>query len=148
MNIYKTNCAPVRHASPVDRLASELFGRDISHFFGSDDHFTRSARVNIVERKDDFQVQVLAPGFSKEDLKLNIEGDVLTITGEHKAENLNEGERITRREFSTASFKRSFTLPKTVKADAVSATYEAGVLAVSIPKAEEAKPQTRTIEIR
>lgn len=146
--MYKNNCAPVRYASPVDRLASELFGRDISHFFGSDDHFTRSARVNIVERKDDFQVQVLAPGFTKEDLKLNIEGDNLTITGEHKASDLAEGDRYTRREFSAASFKRSFTLPKTVKADAVSATYEAGVLTVSIPKSEESKPVARMVEIR
>jgi HSP20 family protein len=148
MTLYRTSCVPARHASPVDRLASGIFGRDIAQFFGSDDVFTRAPRVNIVERKDDFQVQVLAPGFRKEELKMDIANDVLTISGEHSNEQLSEGERYTRREFSTTSFKRSFTLPKEVKSDAIVATYENGVLNVNIPKSEESKPQTRTIEIR
>jgi len=141
---YRTPASP---ASPVDRLASELFGQSIDRFFGNDGFADHAPRVNIVERPDDFKLEVLAPGFDKKDLKVNMVNDSLTISGEHTVENQDEDERYTRREFNRSSFERSFVIPKSVKADAIQAEYMNGVLKVIIPKTEESKPQERNISI-
>lgn len=140
--------SPASAASPVDRLASEIFGQSLGRLFGSDGFMDHAPRVNIVESNDDFRVDVQAPGFDKKDLKVEMVDDLLTIRGEHTEEAAqNEEVRWTRREFSRSSFERSFTLPKSVQADAIKAEYVNGVLRLTIPKAEEAKPKTRTISI-
>ncbi len=140
--------APVAPASPVDRLASEIFGSNIARFFGSDGLMDHAPRVNIVESTDDFRVDVQAPGFDKKDLKVEMVDDTLTIRGEHTEEASTEEMRWTRREFSRSNFERSFVLPKSVKAEAIKADYVNGVLRLTIPKTEEAKPKTRSISIR
>lgn len=140
--------SPVIAASPVDRLASEIFGQSIGRIFGNDGLLDSAPGVNIVESKEGFRVEVQAPGFDKKDLKVEMLDDVLTIRGEHTEEaNSNEDVRWTRREFSRSSFERSFSMPKTVQADAITAEYVNGVLKLTIPKAEEAKPKTRSISI-
>lgn len=141
--------SPVTVASPVDRLASEIFGQSIGRLFGSDGFMDHAPRVNIVENNDEFRVEMQAPGFDKKDLKVEMVDDVLTIRGEHTEESgQNEDVRWTRREFSRSSFERSFTLPKQVQADAIKAEYVNGVLQLMIPKSEEARPKTRNISIR
>lgn len=141
--------SPVTAASPVDRLASEIFGQSIGRLFGSDGFMDHAPRVNIVENNDEFRVEMQAPGFDKKDLKVEMVDDVLTIRGEHTEESgQNEDVRWTRREFSRSSFERSFTLPKQVQADAIKAEYVNGVLQLMIPKSEEARPKTRNISIR
>ncbi len=142
---YRT---PASAASPVDRLASEIFGSDIARFFGRDGNSDFTPRVNIVETTEHFRVDVQAPGFDKKDLKVEMLDDTLTIRGEHTEEGKKEEERWTRREFSRSSFERSFVLPKTVKADSITADYVNGVLRLTIPKAEESKPKTRSISVR
>ena len=106
--------------------------------------------VNIKENADAFTVEVAAPGFNKGDFKLELNHDLLTIASEKKLENeTKEGEQFTKREFSYQSFSRSFTLPQTADGDRIEANYENGILVVSIPKREEAKPKpARTIEIQ
>ncbi|MBL0128875.1 MAG: Hsp20/alpha crystallin family protein [Flavobacteriales bacterium] len=139
---------PSRSATfPVDRLASEIFGSNIGRFFGSDGFPEHAPRVNIVEGNTDFRVEVQAPGFDKKDLKVEMLEDTLTIRGEHTTEDNTEEERYTRREFSRSSFERSFMLPKSVKGDAIKADYVNGVLKLTIPKMEESKPKTRSIDI-
>jgi HSP20 family protein len=77
-----------------------------------------------------------------------VKDDILVISGEHKTEQNVDNEKYTRREFSYASFNRSFALPETIDSDAISATYENGILKVSIPKKEEVvKNKTRQIEV-
>ncbi|MBK9176151.1 MAG: Hsp20/alpha crystallin family protein [Flavobacteriales bacterium] len=140
--------SPVSAASPVDRLASEIFGQSIGRLFGSDGFPEHSPRVNIIESIDDFRVEMQAPGFDKKDLKVEMVNDTLTISGEHTEEAVQNDEvRWTRREFGRSSFERSFTLPKSVQAEAIKAEYVNGVLTLTIPKAEEAKPKTRSISI-
>lgn len=134
-------------ASPFGDLMNEFLGRDIGHFFGSDDLKRNVPSVNIVERTDAFELQMLAPGFSKEDLKLSIENDVLTISADKKTEALKETERYTRREFAHSTFSRGFRLPETVNTEGIKADLTDGVLHVHIPKAEAAKPKTREISI-
>lgn len=104
--------------------------------------------VNIVERDDAFAIEVAAPGLAKEDFKIEVENDLLTISFEKKAEKEEKG-RYTKREFSYTSFSRSFTLPEgVVDADAIDARYENGVLHLNLPKREEVKPKPkRTIAI-
>lgn len=96
--------------------------------------------VNIKEDEDKFVVEVATPGLKKEDLSISVDNDVLTISSVKKGE---EPEGYSRKEFSYESFSRSFTLPETVNGEAISASYEYGILAVSIPKKEEAKPKPK-----
>ena len=105
--------------------------------------------VNIKETDTSFEVELSAPGKSKEDFNIEVDNDLLTISSEFKSENTTTEEgKFTRREFSYSSFRRSFTLPETVKEDDIKANYENGILKISLPKREEALPKPkRLIEI-
>ena len=105
--------------------------------------------VNIKENPDAFTVEVAAPGFDKNDFKLELNHNTLTVSSEKKVESeTKENEVFTKREFSYQSFSRSFTLPMIPDGERISANYENGILLVSIPKKEEAKPKpSRMIEI-
>ncbi|MCO5275899.1 MAG: Hsp20/alpha crystallin family protein [Flavobacteriales bacterium] len=139
---------PVDEAFPVDRLASEIFGSNIAHLLGSDGLSIHTPRVNITERTKDYRLEMEAPGFDKKDLKVDLQEDTLTIRGEHATEERKEEERYTRKEFSRASFERSFMLPNTADAAKVAADYANGVLTLTIPKREESKPKSRQISIK
>lgn len=107
--------------------------------------------VNIRETNDSFEVEMAAPGMTKKDFRIELDNNLLTISSEKKQENeQKEGDRYTKREFSYQSFQRSFSLPKdVVDDDKIRARYEDGVLRLSIPKKEEAKPRPpKQIEIR
>jgi HSP20 family protein len=98
--------------------------------------------VNICEDDNSFMVDVVAPGFKKEDFKINMDDDILTISAESKQENKEgDGKEYSRREYSYSSFTRSFQLPENAKAEAIGARYEDGILKITIPKAEQ-KPKT------
>ena len=103
-----------------------------------------------MEGPDDYKVEVQAPGFDKKDLKIEMVDDTLTIRGEHTREQNgnNEEQRWMRREFSRNAFERSFILPQSVQGDSIRAEFLNGVLRLTIPKSEEAKPKMRTIEIQ
>ena len=106
--------------------------------------------VNIKEDDDGFEVEMSAPGLDKKDFNIELNNSVLTISSEKEVENeTKEGQQFTRKEFSYQSFSRSFTLPETVEGEKIKAKYENGVLSVSIPKKEEAKPKpVKQIEIK
>ncbi|MCB9170815.1 MAG: Hsp20/alpha crystallin family protein [Flavobacteriales bacterium] len=137
-----------RLMSPFNELVNEFFGRDLSQFLGSDDTRNTLPSVNIVERNKDYKLDLLAPGFGKKDLKVNVENNVLTISAEKKVEDLKENERFTRREFAHRSFTRSFRLPEGVEHEHIKAEYNDGVLSLMIPKVEEVKPATKEISIQ
>lgn len=101
--------------------------------------------VNIQETDDNFTVAVAVPGKSKEDFNIELDNDVLTISSEEKKENeVSENNwKYTRKEFSYSSFKRAFSLPDTVDGEKISASYNNGVLEISLPKKEEAKVQPK-----
>jgi len=116
--------------------------------FFSDRLMTRVPAANISETADRFHIELAAPGLKKEDFKLKLERDVLTIS----AEQANQDEALERnyakREFSYSSFVRAFTLPESANAEGIEAKYIDGVLCIDIPKREEAKMVTRQIEIK
>lgn len=90
--------------------------------------------VNVTESKDAFKVNVAAPGFRKEDFKLEVRNGYLTISGESTASKEDQEETFTRREYAYNTFSRSFGLPDNVNAEAISAQYADGVLKVTLPK--------------
>jgi len=97
--------------------------------------------VNIKENEDDFTLELATPGLQKEDFKLEVNNDILTISAEVKAD--ENKEKYSKREFSPQSFKRSFTLQETLESEHITAQYKNGILLVTIPKKEEAKPKAK-----
>ncbi len=103
-------------------------------------------RVNVLESEKELILSLAIPGVSKEEVKVVVQDDVLTISGERKFNKEEKTEKFVRREFHEGSFSRSFTLPNTVDAANVKADYKNGILEVRIPKREEAKP--REVEVK
>ena len=105
--------------------------------------------VNVKESDDLFEIEVAAPGMKKDDFKIDLDNNRLTISSEHKEENVDENDNYTRKEFSYQSFSRSFTIPENVvNGEKISAKYCDGVLCVKLPKREEVKPKpARQIKI-
>ena len=107
--------------------------------------------VNVKETNDAFCIEVAAPGMKRENFKVELQNDMLTISSEIQNQHEENGQEggYTRREFSYQSFQRSFELPKNVvDEDKIKARYENGLLLLSIPKREEAKPRPpKLIEI-
>ena len=101
--------------------------------------------MDLVETDDHFVLRADLPGMSEDDVKIELEDNTLTVSGERKAEHESEGEGYYRVERASGSFSRSLTLPQGVDAEAVSASFDRGVLEVRIPKPEQRKP--RRIEI-
>ena len=132
---------------PFNDMLGGVLGRDISQFFGHDDLGQFTPRVNITETPEKFVVSLRVPGFTKDELKIRTEKDTLTVKGEKVSNTANENERFLRREFQASSFSRSFRLPETVKIEGIQAEHVHGVLHVSIPKTEPAKPVSREISI-
>ena len=98
--------------------------------------------VNITENKDDYKVSVAAPGLKKDDFKIDLEGNMLTVSCEREDSKEDKEARYTRKEYSYSSFQRSFALPEEINQEKIEATYEDGVLKVVLPKKDEAKKMT------
>lgn len=105
--------------------------------------------VNISEDDKSYCVDIVAPGFKKEDFKINVEDDMLTISGEAKSESTekDESKQYSRREYSHSSFTRSFKLPDNAKDDHISANFTDGILKLNIPKSEQQVKTTKEIKI-
>lgn len=135
----------IRRNEIFPSLFDDFFSRDLWNL-SMDNHSSTNTTipaVNIRETSENFEVEMAAPGMTKNDFKVELDGNVLTITSERNNEReLKEGERFTRKEFSYQSFQRTFQLAKNVvDADKIEAKYENGVLRLMIPKKEEAKPK-------
>ena len=101
---------------------------------------------DVFEDKDAVKIVAEIPGVAAEDVKISLENNLLTLRGEKKQQAEEKNERVHRYERSYGTFERSFTLPATVDASNINASYEHGVLAVTLPKAEKARP--RQIEVQ
>lgn len=100
--------------------------------------------VNVRETNDAFHIEVAAPGMKRDDFKVELDNNFLTISAEveQKNENTDERDGYTRREFSYQSFQRSFALPENkVEGEKIAAKYVDGILNITVPKKEEAKPK-------
>jgi HSP20 family protein len=101
--------------------------------------------MDLVETEDHFVLRADLPGLGEDDVKLEVEDRVLTVSGERKTEQTEKSEGFYRVERATGAFSRSLTLPKGVDADAVTARFDRGVLEVRIPKPQERKPRRISI---
>jgi HSP20 family protein len=101
--------------------------------------------LDVHEDKDGYSIRVELPGMKREEIEVSIQDDALIISGERKAESVAEGTEVHRQERFYGKFSRALTLPAAVAGDKVKAAYKDGVLTVSLPKAEEAKPRQITI---
>lgn len=144
----------------LERWPSDFFGiqRDINRLF---DNFFRGGMqsdepmsafwtpaVDIAEQENEYIVTMDLPGVAKEDVTISLESNILTIRGERKQEKEVKNKSLHRVERTYGSFQRSFTLPTTVKSDKIDALFKDGVLQVTLPKSEEAKPKQIEVKVR
>ncbi len=139
-------------------LPSPAFGKWIDNLFNTtladvigNDYMLTHPSVNIVEQDNQFVMELAAPGLDKKDFNLQIENDQLIISAEKKSEREeSESGKFTRREFNYSAFRRSFMLDDNIQREGISASYENGVLRITLPKKEETwkKPSAKSIEIQ
>lgn len=103
--------------------------------------------VDIHERDDAYVIEAELPGLAKEDIKVSIENNVLTLRGERSSEKKDHRGEYLRMERSYGSFVRSFTLPTTIKSEKAEAEYRDGILTITVPKADEAKPRNIDLKV-
>ncbi len=131
-----------RNRSMLPTFFSDFFDGDTMNY----EFINKSTMpaVNIKETKDDFVVEVAAPGMKKDDFKIELDNNLLMISSEKEEEHeeKQEGE-YTRKEFMYQSFRRSFTVPKTIEDGKIEATYNEGILSIRLPKKEEAKQKPK-----
>jgi HSP20 family protein len=153
MNIQRYQPYPASELSRAfDRLAAlreemdGLFDNSFRSFFGVPGSFsTWSPAIDVYQDKDQFTVVAEAPGMKKEDLDLSLHNGVLTISGERKRE--EKSEQGYRSERFVGRFQRSVTLPASIDASKVKASYQDGLLKVVLPKSEEAKPKQIEVSV-
>ncbi|MFI5185624.1 MAG: Hsp20/alpha crystallin family protein [Chitinophagales bacterium] len=145
MTVVKFNNKPANGFSLLDNFFNE-----IPTFFKDD--FSSSMKdfvpVNVKETKEAYQLDVVAPGFEKNDFKIDLEKNILTISVEKKNEIKNESEKQIRNEYSYRSFKRSFTLDEKIDAEKIDAKYVNGVLTLNLPRKAEVKESAKQISIQ
>jgi HSP20 family protein len=98
--------------------------------------------VNITEQMDGYRVALAAPGLKKEDFKIDVDGNMLTISSEKEVKKEEKDDKFTRKEYNFSSFSRTFTLPEEINKEKIEAKYEDGVLNILLPRREEAKKPT------
>ena len=139
----------VKHGYPrnINFLFDEIFN-SFPTTWGTDSNKSSSTpKVNIHETKDAYLLDLSAPGLNKEDLKVNAENGLLTISFEKKEDSQTEEVKTIKREFSYASFSRSFSLDDKIDVEGIQAKYENGVLKLNLPKKEEVKINPKAITV-
>ena len=152
------HCTPVRDVrrwTPVADLTAEIqkMEKDFDRIFdrttgalGADVRTDAiSPRLDVTENEDGFTIQIELPGVEKKDVKITVTNGVLSVSGEKKPHNEGKGVTLHRAERSFGTFEGSFTLPPAAQSDKIGATFSNGVLTLTVPKPEQAKP--REIEV-
>ena len=134
----------------LNSLMEDLF-TELPELFKND--FNKSAwkgfaPVNVKEYENAYEVELVAPGFLKEDFKINLENDILTISAGKKAEEKKDTAKQVRSEYNFKSFKRSFTIDEKIDATNIDAKYVNGVLTLNFPKKAEVKASAKEIKIQ
>jgi len=127
---------------------NDVFDSIFNDTFFSDRMVARVPAVNISESENNYHVELAAPGLKKEDFKLNLERNQLSISVEQTTEQQDNQKNYSKREYSYSSFVRSFTLPESADHANIEASYTDGILRIDIAKREEAKAIRRQIEIK
>ena len=126
----------------------DIFESFFNDSFFSDRMVSRVPAVNICETENEYRFELAAPGLKKEDFKLQLDRNILSISVEQKTEHNQNDRKYNKREFNYSSFVRSFALPDSADDAHIDAEYRDGVLMINVPKKEEARSVTRQIEIK
>ena len=145
MTVVKFNNRPANGFNLLDNFFNEF-----PTFFKDD--FGSKAQgfipVNVKEMKDAYQLEVVAPGFEKNDFNINLEKNILTVSAERKNETENKDEKQVRKEYGYHSFKRSFTIDEKIDTEKIEAKYVNGVLTLNLPRKEEVKASAKEIAVK
>lgn len=135
------------HPSPYRRQLTNSFLKNAFDTFQAPAWTSGQPAVNVIETPTGFRLELAAPGLSKEDFKINLQKNVLSISAQKEDRKEQEHENVHRREFSFGSFERSFRLPEAIDTDLLTANYEQGVLRIELTKKSEKAPEVKTIDI-
>lgn len=132
-------------------IPSNMMGLIDSMFNESNAHFDRDTaftpRVDVLEKAGEYEIQMALPGMSKEEINIEVEKDTLRISGEKKAKKAAEGEKYHKTENHSGKFSRIFNLPEHSNKEAIAASFENGMLNITVPKVE-IKETKNTVVIR
>lgn len=148
--VKKNKCAPTHHSNSLwhSDFMNDFWGQSFQDFPGWDSQ-RKTPSANIKEDDKSFQIELAVPGLTKEDIKVVLDDGKLTLSAELKKDEKKEDEKILKREFHYHSFKRQFSLPKEVESNKISASYNNGVLLVTVPKSKSSKEdKQKTISVQ
>ncbi|MDP4184648.1 MAG: Hsp20/alpha crystallin family protein [Bacteroidota bacterium] len=137
----------VRRHRDLPGLFDEFFGRDFFNDVVKDSHWNSTPKVNVIESEKDYSIEVAAPGLEREDFKVNLKNNLLTISSEKECKQEENEDRYLKREFCYTSFNRSFSLPENIEVAKIAATHKNGVLTVVLPKKEKEAENEQDIQI-
>jgi HSP20 family protein len=145
-----TRWNPFRELEEMEKRLSSYFGRPAVRSETGKEAMTVaewSPRVDITEDDKEYVIKADLPDVKKEDIKLTVQDNVMSISGERKYEKEEKGKKYHRVERAYGSFMRSFTLPEDADGSKVSAEYKDGVLNAHLPKSEKAKPKSIEVKV-
>ncbi|MDP2960008.1 MAG: Hsp20/alpha crystallin family protein [candidate division Zixibacteria bacterium] len=131
----------------MNQLFDDFFGGRVPRRWLKAEEGLWTPNVDVNETKDEIVVTAEMPGLKKEDIKLSVQDNVLTLSGEKNHEKEEKDANFYRLERNFGSFCRSFTLPTSVEADKIKASFKDGILKVTLPKSEKVKPKEIPINI-
>jgi len=138
---------PLRGATTLQEQINRVFGDMVGHASEESNLTPWAPPVDIYETEHELVVKADLPEVNPQELDIRVENNILTIRGERKFDNKVNEENYLRVERAYGSFSRSFSLANSVKSDAIKADYQNGVLTLSIPKREEAKPKQIKVNV-
>jgi HSP20 family protein len=145
MTLVKFNNAHKNH------LANPFFNdvySVLNDSFFSEKFASKVPAVNISESENQFDVELAVPGLKKEDFKISLDKNILSVSAEKKTETTDETKKFSKREYNYTSFSRSFTLPESADQTKIEADYTDGILKLTIAKKDDAKVQAREIAVK
>ena len=142
---YRTNHINI---PSITNILDEVFNNEVFGINNIEKNFKKWPAVNILENENEFIINMAAPGLTKEDFKIELNEDILTISTDISKEEKESSIKFTIQEFSYNKFSRSFNIPEDLDVDNISAKYENGLLNIFIPKMEIVEEdKKRTINI-
>lgn len=147
---FKTRWDPFKELDEMEKRLAAWMGRPLARRDGQREALTVAEwtpLVDIVEDEKEYLIKAELPEMKKEDVKITVQDDVLSISGERKYEKEEKDKKYHRVERSYGSFLRSFTLPEDADGTRVNAEYKDGILKVHLPKSEKAKPKAIEVKV-
>ena len=145
MTVVKFNSKPMNGFGLLENFFNEIPTVFKDNFASN---WKDSVPVNIKETHDAYELEIIAPGFERNDFNVSLEKNLLTLSGEKKSEAGVAEEKQIRKEYHYRSFKRSFTLDEKIDAEKIEAKYANGVLVLNLPRKAEVKASTKEISVQ